>query len=402
MNEILKKRDNETDFEWKVRLGVSKVKREVPYVDYDWQELVNILDLKCSPDHFRKLSYAYTEYTDYMEQKKFDNVSQETLDEINEKLLEIKKERVKVRDERNLVNNKIRQMARKESFIDCIRDNIDNLALEKPMINKVSTNYMVSSGNDAVLMLSDFHIGITVDNYLNKYNLEICKSRLDTLYKKVVHYCNLNNVDVLHTVFLGDLISNEIHNILKFQNQLTLGEQLVTTSELVSELIFELSKKVKYVSVSMVTGNHDRSTIDKNDALDRDNYLEVIREFVKLRIKDLSNVAFIDNTHDDEITTMNIKGYKFAAMHGHNINRSKVSYQMNNVLDNMFDYILLGHFHQGEEHMQYKTKVITNGSLVGSDMYAKKLKLHTYPMQKLLMVNKEDGVFCTYDIKVDS
>ena len=70
MNDILRKRDNETDFEWKVRLGVNKVKREVPYVDYDWQELVNILNLECSSDHFRKLSYAYTEYTDYMDQRK--------------------------------------------------------------------------------------------------------------------------------------------------------------------------------------------------------------------------------------------------------------------------------------------------------------------------------------------
>ena len=401
MNDILKKRDNETDFEWEVRLNVGKVNREIPYVDYDWKEIVDILGTDVHYDTQRKSAYRDKKWINYMEQKKFDNVSQETLDEINEKLLEIKKERVKVRDERNLVNNKIRQMARKESLMDYIKDEIHKLSLEKPMINEF-THSCNSSGNDAVLIASDWHVGLEVENYLNKYNLDICKERVSKLCERTIRYCKLNNVDVLHCCFLGDLLSGEIHNILRLQNQLSLSEQLVVTSELVSEFIYSLSKEIKYVTVHLINGNHDRTIQLKNEALDRDTYLGVIREFVKLRIKDLSNVAFIDNTHDDEITTMNIKGYKFAAMHGHNINRSKVSYQMNNVLDNMFDYILLGHFHQGEEHMQYKTKVITNGSLVGSDMYAKKLKLHTYPMQKLLMVNREDGVFCTYDIKVDS
>lgn len=400
MNDILRKRDNETDFEWKVRLGVNKVKREVPYVDYDWQELVNILNLECSSDHFRKLSYAYTEYTDYMNQKKIDNVSQETLDEINEKLLEIKKEKVKLQDERNLVNNKIRQMARKESLMDYIKDEIHKLSLEKPMINKFTHNYN-SSGNDAVLIASDWHVGLEVENYLNKYNLDICKERLNKLCERSIRYCKLNNVDVLHCCFLGDLLSGEIHNILRLQNQLSLSEQLVVASELVSEFIYNLSKDIKYITVHLIDGNHDRSIQLKNETLDRDTYLGVIREFVKLRIKNLSNVAFVDNTHDDEITTMNIKGHKFAAMHGHNINRSKVSYQMNNILDSMFDYVLLGHFHQAAEEMQYKCQVITNGSLVGSDMYSKKLKLHTYPMQKLLMVNEEDGVYCSYNIRVD-
>ena len=397
MDDIFRRNVGESIEAYQVRLTLMK---QDGY-DIDWSEIKELLGSDKNPDSIRKESYGIRIYDNYMEQKKFDNVSQETLDEINEKLLEIKKERVKVRDERNLVNNKIRQMARKESLMDYIKDEIHNLSLEKPMINEF-THACKSSGNDAVLIASDWHVGLEVENYLNKYNLDICKERVSKLCERTIRYCKLNNVDVLHCCFLGDLLSGEIHNILRLQNQLSLSEQLVVTSELVSEFIYSLSKEIKYVTVHLINGNHDRTIQLKNEALDRDTYLGVIREFVKLRIKDLSNVAFIDNTHDDEITTMNIKGYKFAAMHGHNINRSKVSYQMNNVLDSMFDYILLGHFHQSEEHMQYKTKVITNGSLVGSDMYAKKLKLHTYPMQKLLMVNKEDGVFCTYDIKVDS
>lgn len=400
IDKILEKRDNETDFEWEVRLNVGKVDREIPYVDYDWKEIVDMLGTNVHYDTQRKSAYRDKKWVEYVNQKKIDNVSQETLDEINEKLLEIKKEKVKLQDERNLVNNKIRQMARKESFIDYIKDNIDSLANVKPMINYVDNKIEGIISNHAVLMLSDWHVGITVDNYLNKYNLDIRKTRLNELCKNTIKYCKMNEVEVLHMTFLGDLISGEIHDILRIQNQLKLSEQLIIVSELCSELIFELSKHVKFVNVLAVDGNHDRTIQDKRGALDKDTYLDVIRQFIKLRVKDLKNVSFTDNTRDDEITTINIEGWKFACMHGHNINRSKVSYQMNNVLNDMFDYILLGHFHQGEEHLQYKTKVITNGSLVGSDTYSKKLKLHTYPMQKLLMVNRDSGVYCTYDIRV--
>lgn len=318
MDDIFRRNVGESIEAYQVRLTLMK---QDGY-DIDWSEIKELLGSDKNPDSIRKESYGIRIYDNYMEQKKFDNVSQETLDEINEKLLEIKKERVKVRDERNLVNNKIRQMARKESLMDYIKDEIHNLSLEKPMINEF-THACKSSGNDAVLIASDWHVGLEVENYLNKYNLDICKERVSKLCERTIRYCKLNNVDVLHCCFLGDLLSGEIHNILRLQNQLSLSEQLVVTSELVSEFIYSLSKEIKYVTVHLINGNHDRTIQLKNEALDRDTYLGVIREFVKLRIKDLSNVAFIDNTHDDEITTMNIKGYKFAAMHGHNINRSK-------------------------------------------------------------------------------
>lgn len=396
MDKILEKKENESVEAYQVRLTLLK---QDGY-DIDWSEIKELLGSDKNPDSIRKESYGIKIYDKYINQKKIDNVSCETLEEINEKLLEIKKEKIKLRDERNFVNNKIRQIAKKESFIECIKDDINNLSYSKPMINFNFNEDNRLYKNHAILMLSDWHVGITVDNYLNKYNLDICKQRLNNLCKKTISYCKDNNVEILYLNFLGDLISGEIHDILRIQNQFNLSEQLITTSELCSQIIYELSKHVKLIKIAMVEGNHDRSVQDKKATLDGDTYLYIIKEFVKLRIKDLNNVLFLENTYDEELITLNIEGWKFACLHGHNINRSKVSNQINNLLNDMFDYILLGHFHQGEEHLQYKTKVITNGSLVGSDTYSKKLKLHTYPMQKLLMVNKECGVYCTYDIRI--
>lgn len=55
MNEILR-RENETDFEWKVRLCIAKLNKEI---DLDWSEIATLLNLNVSSDHLRKLSYAY-------------------------------------------------------------------------------------------------------------------------------------------------------------------------------------------------------------------------------------------------------------------------------------------------------------------------------------------------------
>ncbi|QJI52509.1 hypothetical protein [Psychrobacillus phage Perkons] len=54
----LEKQQNESNFEYKVRLCVAKLNKEH---DLDWSELINLLNLECSQDHLRKLSYGYKE-----------------------------------------------------------------------------------------------------------------------------------------------------------------------------------------------------------------------------------------------------------------------------------------------------------------------------------------------------
>ncbi len=166
MNNILGKRDNETDFEWEVRLNVGKVDREVPYVDYDWKEIVDILGTDVHYDTQRKSAYRDKKWVEYVNQKKINNVSQETLDEINEKLLEIKKEKVKFRDERNETNRQIRSLARIENIIDLLKESIYELSYEKPMLSKLNIKEE-SSGKRRTFMLVRFTYRVR--------NIQFCK-----------------------------------------------------------------------------------------------------------------------------------------------------------------------------------------------------------------------------------
>lgn len=63
MNCIWNRANNETIFEWKLRLCKAKINKEC---DLDWQEIVDLLGLEVSADHLRKTAYGLIEYDNYI------------------------------------------------------------------------------------------------------------------------------------------------------------------------------------------------------------------------------------------------------------------------------------------------------------------------------------------------
>ena len=59
----LNRRENETDFEWKLRCCLAKKRGET---DMDWIEIRDMLGLNITPDQLRKISVGYAEYDDYL------------------------------------------------------------------------------------------------------------------------------------------------------------------------------------------------------------------------------------------------------------------------------------------------------------------------------------------------
>jgi hypothetical protein len=65
-NQEYLKRNDETFFEWKLRLIEGKLDKSV---DLDWSEITQILGLDCSGDHLRKTSYGLVECAKYYREK---------------------------------------------------------------------------------------------------------------------------------------------------------------------------------------------------------------------------------------------------------------------------------------------------------------------------------------------
>ena len=59
----LKRLENETTFEYKLRLCKAKINKDI---DLDWQEIVDLIGLDVSADHLRKTAYGIIEYDTYV------------------------------------------------------------------------------------------------------------------------------------------------------------------------------------------------------------------------------------------------------------------------------------------------------------------------------------------------
>lgn len=390
--DILNRREGETDYEYCFRLSYAKVREGL---DIDWQEIVNLCNLNWSADHCRKTMIGAIRHQDYIDSKTKEQLESEQYEKLIQKELELKKEKVKVQDLKTQVNKQIRELARKENLGEILEEKLDKLPNQ--MINMDYINHTPSK-KQGIAMISDVHYGMVVDNFLNKYNPDIAQERMNYLTDKIIEYSKLNNLDVMNVCLLGDMISGEQYLSVRLENRENLINQIINVSELLSEAIYKISLNVPFVTVSIADGNHER-VYNKKENLNKDNYTELIRKFLELKLKDVSNITFTENVYDNNIISFECCGNTVVGLHGDKCKKDKVSYEMYNMLNKKIDIILMGHFHQISQDICYETIVYRNGSFIGTDEYARNLNLNTYPTQKLLIVS-ELGVECCYDIRL--
>jgi hypothetical protein len=394
MDNIYKQREGETLFEWKVRLSLMKLNKET---DLDWAELLEILELDMSPDHYRKLSYAYKEYSEYINSKTKEMIAKEEYEKLLQKEIEIRKEKVKLQDLKTQVNKQIRELARKNNLEEILEDKLDELNMQPKMIND-EYKQRVTSNRDMVMLISDIHYGIKTTNAMSPYDSDICKLKMNYLVDKTIAFSLENDIDKLYVMILGDEISGLIHNTTRLEQREDVISQVLGVSELLYESIIKLSKNLPFVIVGLAQGNHSRVMADKKDSLEQENFTRLVKEFLRLRLENVSNVLLLENKFDESIIELNIRGYNVIGLHGQNDRLNNLS-RLIEMFDKKIDYICLGHYHQSKEFENNKTEVIVNGCFSGDD-YSKRLRLYNKPIQKLLLFDNT-GKIATYNINLD-
>ena len=394
MEENLKRREGESLFEWKLRLSLMKLNKET---DLDWCELVELLEMDMSADHYRKLSYGYKEYDDYIKGKTKEMIAQEEYEKLLAKELEIKKEKVKLQDMRTLVNKQVRELSRKENLGEVLEKKLTELEMQPKIINDDYKN-RVTSNRDMVCLISDIHYGIKTTNALSPYDSDICKLKMNYLIDKTIKFSLENDVDKLYVMILGDEISGLIHNTTRLEQREDVISQVIEVSELLYESIVKLANNLPYVIVGLAQGNHSRVMADKKDSLEHENFTRLIKEFLRLRLANISNVLLLENVFDEAIIELNIRGYNVIGLHGQNDKLTNLD-RLIEMFDKKIDYVCLGHYHQSKEFETNKTEIIVNGCFSGDD-YSKRLRLYNKPIQKLLLFD-DTGKIATYNINLD-
>lgn len=308
-------------------------------------------------------------------------------------------EKQKVRDWYNAYRRDIRQESRIENLVDEIKLTVDKLN-NLPVIKYESEDDVILD-KEAVLLLSDLHIGVDCNNYYNIYNQNIAKERLEKLLKETIDYCRSNHVKKLNILNLGDMIAGLIHTNARIEQQMDVAEQVMVAAEYISQFLNELQKGVPEVTYRSVYDNHSRLIANKNEHIEKEQLSKIIDWFIKERLKE-TDILFYDNDIDGGIGTLTLNnGQKMIFAHGHQDGRNSSYQNFIGLTQQWVDYICLAHYHNPASKDFQGCKVFINGSIVGTEQYAFGKRLFTKPSQKLLIFRKDSKTVQDIDINLE-
>lgn len=395
--------ENEEQYIWRV----AQLK-ESGILDMDWEELTEYINKECREDESEYRSSSayrkpYSQAKRYYEAGVFSKFSEEEYtDKLDEQKRELEKAKVAYRDERNDWNRQNRIEAR-------IEEKLDNLGRSLQKIGKtqfsVTEETIFNSGdNSLIVMLADLHTGQTFDSPFGQYNTDILKERMSQLLNKTIEIGKRHNSVMVNVVLLGDQISGNIHNTIQVSNRENVIEQIKVASEVITSFCTELAKNFGFVNIYEVAGNHSRLVSNKELAVHDERLDNLITWIIKQMTLHIDNIKVhddIDNRIDSGISTFELYGKEYVAVHGDYdiLNKTGVG-NLSMMLGKIPYAILNGHNHFPSNTDVNGVKVIQGGSMAGSgDSYTIEKRLSGKPNQTVLVCD-ENGIDCIYNVEL--
>ena len=345
-----------------------------------WQDVANIINnilgTAFTESKYRKNFRLYSQGYHDSQAK----LAEEHSTELENKLNEIKKERIKLQT-LNIERNKLDRIeARKELYYEQIGNMIT--ALPAPELNIEYEPEIAKIYEDAeelyLLTIADIHSGAIFKTEYNEYSPDIMIDRFADMTERTINFIKKHNCKVFYVVGLGDFIQGCIHmNDLKI-NDSTVVKATVQVSQLMSLFLNNISKYAHINYYHIISSNHSQMRYlgTKASELMGEDMEYIIGHYIKDSLVNNKNVdVFVDEEASD-YKEFEIQNYKIIAMHGHQV--KDINTVLNNISskkNEMIDYVLLGHQHNhkvitGNDGCTYDTEVLVSPSFVGSDPFA--------------------------------
>lgn len=381
-----------------IKATISFDNKEIPIQDWvsivlgeEWRNVY-------SDEYSRRAEKFFSLFINKLDKNEINNFTEDNLNSIIEREFNLKREKEKVRQEKNRVAETYRWQARNELYKEKIIEAISNLT---PIDVNLSRDYDISYHNKtALLCLSDFHAGSTFeikglnDEIINKYDFDIMKERLCGLANNIINDKLINeNVDDMVIAMLGDAFEN----VLRLSSLAKLKEPVLDTvikfSEFMAEWLAALQKLLNIpIKVVCVGGNHDiQRLLGQKPCLEEENLMKVVVEFLKLRLKDCS---YIEVKNYGDAIVENIRGVSILFQHGEDNDLTTTINYFENLYKINIDEIYAGHLHRPEN----KTIGISScgdrqinrvGSISGLDLYSKKIRKAARPSAYVAIYSDE-------------
>lgn len=289
---------------------------------------------------------------------------------------------VEARDNLAQANAIYKRLSREESIKDIALVAAEAIAEKKPFLSTDPCRLLSSEASDsALLIISDWHYGICINNYVNVYNPDICVDRVKECTNEVLHKIDQLRIKTLYVLNLGDMIAGNIHLQIRIQSRTDVITQTMEVSELIAEMLQKFSDKV-YVKYFQVLDNHSRIDPNKKESLQLESLARITHWYLKDRFKDRPDVEINDNTIDEDIAYFEIADdFTVAGVHGDKDKKENIIPKLNLFIKDQINLICSAHMHHFSADEDNRTFLISNGSLMGTDDYAFQKRLDSSPSQ---------------------
>ena len=396
-----KRFENESDEELVLRICSDKDKIGT------WSDVADILNEITGNEYteskYRKQFQSFQKMLAANQSKFVDSNAQ--LEEINEKIRTLQKERNKLQTEKLEYNKWLREEARDEMILESITNAISNL---KPLnIPKYIEPYTDSRAY--LLVFGDVHYGIEFQlkdlfgNVINEYSPEIFEKRMWELFNQVVYLIQKEDIDELNVWELGD----GLQGILRLNSQLMkLRYGIIDSSILYANFLAEwLNELSTYVSIKfqmVVDSNHNQVRICNapKNAFPEENMSKSMLVFIKERLKDNPNITIIENP-----TGMNygmMTDWNVLGIHGEVKNLSTAINEFSRAYGTPLDYLVGAHCHHlSQKETGIRSEVLSIRSIIGVDPYGLSLNKTSDAGASLFVFDQLKGKTCEYSLKLN-
>lgn len=378
-------------------------------IDKEWSEIIDKYKLPIHYDTLRKASqtifggaFVYKYFKEKTAGSNSSDVAEDYIREIDKKLQDLEKAKVRFRDQRNDLHRQLRNEARLEENFSIIEKLLEDKGRVEFNVHDSHTEHDDQECDfPMVVCLSDLHIGAAFDSCFGYYNSGIAKARLEEYLNEVLSIQKLHNSKTCYVSLIGDLISGSIHKSIQVTNREDVISQIELCSECIATFIYELSKHFENVNVVSVSGNHSR--IDKKDDALKDERLDrLIDWFAEKLLSHIDNINFI-HSEDSTYTRFTIGYETYVAVHGDYDTFSEAGVAKLALALGFKPYaILSGHKHTPAAMIFSNVRMIQSGSLAGSgDDFTVQKRLVGKPSQTTLVCKEDGSILARYDVELD-
>lgn len=375
--------------------------------DLDWSEIKDKYNIPLASDTIRKASscepFGAKFRVEYLKNQIYTNPDEFSKEkDIDKKIEELRKERIKIQTA-NIERNRVdRSQSRQEMYYQYVGDVATSLPLPefKPILEEKNTdiNYLVG--------LADVHYGARFKSMNNKYSPEIAKERFEYLTGKLIEFIQEKNISRLTIVSLGDLIQGVLRlSDLKI-NDSSIVKATVEVCRLVAIMLNELSAYTNILYYHTPSANHTQIRVlgaKAGELADEDLEYLMGNYIHDLCICNDRITVKLANEGENFIEVY-VPGNEIIAMHGHQVKNIENAVKDISMLHKKFyDTILIGHLHNGKEVPSNEgvlgdAECLVSPSFIGSDPYADSLYKGSKASVKIYGFSKLYGHTETYKI----